>query len=62
MLSAPATIPASTVRAFTATFATGRLEQDPISSDRPARSANASTGASPAWDTRFRSSNTGSRP
>ena len=62
MLSAPANIPATTVRAFATTFATGRLEQSSISSDRPARSASCSTGTRPACDTRFRSSNTGSRP
>ena len=62
MLSAPASIPASTVRDFTATFATGSVEHSSISPARPAFSANSKTGDKPACDTRLRSSNTGTRP
>jgi hypothetical protein len=65
MLSAPTHIPATTDVNFPAGFTPAdRTRTLPsrtlsaISSDRPACSANASTGTSPAADTKFRSSNT----
>ena len=58
--SAPATIPATRAVTFNAAFGDGTVTRSASSCDRPARSANASTGASPAHDTRFASSNTAS--
>ncbi len=59
MLSAPATIPATTAVTFTAAFAPaepGTLTCSATSSCNPARSANATAGTSPATPTRFGSS------
>ena len=60
MLSAPATIPATSEATFNpalAPLSPGTLRCSSASSRSPARSANASTGTSPAVDTRFGSSN-----
>lgn len=62
MLSAPASIPARTVRTFAATFADGTDADPATSRDRPACSASSSTGTRPAADTRFGSSKTGTSP
>lgn len=66
MLSAPAAIPAMIVVIFPAGFTPAEATRTQssrtfasISSDRPVCSARAITGASPAHDTRFSSSNTG---
>jgi hypothetical protein len=61
--SAPATIPASSDMTFAAAFAPALLAAPPIltcsatSSGKPIRSANATTGTSPASAIRFGSSN-----
>jgi len=64
MQSAPAAIPAMTEVSLPAgftpadlTFVVLNVTRSPISSDRPARSASAITGTSPAHDTRCSSSN-----
>jgi len=60
MLSAPATIPATSARTFTAAFApplTAIRSRSPSSAASPHRWAKVMTGASPAHDTRFGSSN-----
>jgi hypothetical protein len=60
MLSAPATIPATSAGTFTAGKAPPRTPTCTLlatKSGRPARRANSITGASPAHDTRFGSSN-----
>ena len=66
MLSAPAAIPAMIEVSFPTGFTPAeRTRQEvietfsPISCDSPACSASASTGTSPAHDTRFSSSKTG---
>ena len=59
--SAPATIPATSEATFNPAFAplsVGTVRCSSASSRSPARSASASTGTSPADDTRFGSSNT----
>jgi hypothetical protein len=59
MLSAPATIPATSEAIFNPAFAplsVGTLRYVSASSRRPAELANAITGTSPADDTRFGSS------
>jgi len=61
MLSAPATIPAINEETFNpalAPLSPGTLKCSPANVDKPAAEANASTGTSPAADTRFGSSNT----
>jgi len=61
MLSAPAIMPATSAGTFTCAFtppATFNVSVSATKSARPARPANAMTGASPAHDTRFGSSNT----
>lgn len=61
MLSAPATIPATNAGIFTNAFTPPLAGNDNRFSTSPAspqRSASATTGASPAHDTRFGSSNT----
>lgn len=65
MMSAPAAIPAITEVSFPPgltppdlTFAVRNTTRSEISSDNPARWANASTGAKPAYDTKLASSNT----
>jgi hypothetical protein len=61
MLSAPATIPATSEATFNPGFAplsVGTVRCASASRRRPADSARASTGTSPADDTRFGSSNT----
>ena len=58
--SAPATIPATSEATFNPAFAplsVGTLRCSSARRRSPARSANASTGTSPAADTRFGSSN-----
>ena len=60
MQSAPATIPATNAGTFRYALAPadlGTVTVEATSSDRPQDSANAITGASPAHDTRFASSN-----
>ncbi len=64
MQSAPAAIPAMIEVSLPAGLAVADRSRDPrnltlleISSDSPARSANAITGTSPACDTRLASSN-----
>jgi hypothetical protein len=57
MLSAPATIPATTAATFTPEFGDGTLSPSAARSCNPQRPARASTGTSPADDTRFGSSN-----
>ena len=58
MLSAPASIPATTPAVFAAGFGDGTV--NPSSrSYRPADSASRNAGTSPAAPTRFGSSNTG---
>jgi len=60
MLSAPATIPATSAGTFRCAFtppSTGRVRVLATRSVRPHRSASATTGARPAQDTRFGSSN-----
>jgi hypothetical protein len=60
MLSAPATIPATSALTFTAALHPPGLDSatcSPTSSDRPARSANAITGTRPTADTKLSSSN-----
>ena len=54
--SAPTTIPATTADTFTAGFGQGTVNAAAASCN-PQRWANASTGTSPADDTRFGSSN-----
>ena len=57
MLSAPASIPATTPALLAAGFGAGTL--NPCrASERPADSASRSAGTNPAADTRFASSNT----
>ncbi len=59
MLSAPATIPATREATFNpalAPLSPGTLRYSPANLDRPAESASANTGTSPAADTRFGSS------
>jgi len=61
MLSAPATIPATSPGTSRCAFApplAGNVSLEDTSSARPQRCANATIGASPAHDTRFGSSNT----
>ncbi len=67
MLSAPAAMPATIDVSFPAGFAPADFTlvaaaaiwtRSAISRDKPARSASASTGANPAYDTRLTSSNT----
>jgi len=61
MLSAPATIPATSEETFKPAFAPlslGTLRCWSARSCRPAERASATTGTSPADDTRFGSSNT----
>ncbi len=61
MLSAPATIPATSDATFKPAFAPlslGTLKWWPANVCSPARSASFSTGTSPAADTKFGSSNT----
>ncbi len=61
MLSAPATIPATNPGTFRCAFTpplAGKVSLAATSPARPQRSASATTGASPAHDTRFGSSNT----
>jgi len=63
MLSAPATIPPITPGIFRWAFAppwAARVSLLATSSARPHRCARAMTGATPAHDTRFGSSNTAS--
>jgi hypothetical protein len=48
--SAPATIPATRALTLAGAFGDGTLRCSASNSDKPARSANASTGASPAYD------------
>jgi hypothetical protein len=58
--SAPATIPATSEATFNPAFAplsVGTLRCSSASSRRPATDAKATTGTSPADDTRFGSSN-----
>jgi hypothetical protein len=55
--SAPATIPATTAATLIAAFGFGTVNAAPAVSCRPQRRANASTGTSPADDTKFGSSN-----
>ena len=60
MESAPATIPATSEATFRPAFAplsVGTVSCCPANLARPAASASASTGTSPAADTRFGSSN-----
>ena len=59
MLSAPASMPPTTLAAFTAAFGDLTLTCSASRSCRPADSANNMAGTSPAADTRFGSSNTG---
>jgi len=64
MLSAPATIPATTEVTFKPAFAplsVGTVKNRSTRSGRPTRSANATTGTNPAADSRFGSSNTAER-
>ncbi len=59
MLSAPATIPATSAETFTAAFAPadpGTLTRSATSSCSPARSASATAGTNPATPTRLGSS------
>ena len=59
MLSAPATIPATSAATFApacAPLSVGTVSCSSTSARRPARSANASTGTSPPADTRLGSS------
>ena len=61
MLSAPATIPATNEATFRPAFApmsVGTVRWCRASSSSPEDRANATTGTSPAADTRFGSSNT----
>jgi hypothetical protein len=61
MLSAPATIPATREVTFSPAFAplsVGTDSRSWVSAASPADSASATTGTSPADDTRFGSSNT----
>ena len=65
MLSAPATMPATSAGTLIAAFAPadpGTVRCSPTSSCSPDRSANASTGARPAADTRLGSSKTAETP
>ncbi len=60
MLSAPATIPATSEATFNPAFvplSVGTLRCSSARSASPARSAKARTGTRPAGDTRFGSSN-----
>lgn len=59
MLSAPASIPPTTLVAFAVALADATLNWSSRRSCRPADSANPSTGTRPATDTRFGSSKTG---
>jgi hypothetical protein len=59
MLSAPASIPPTTLAAFTAAFGEVTLTRSASRSCRPADSANTMAGTNPAADTRFGSSKTG---
>ena len=59
--SAPATIPVTSAGTFRCAFAPpfyGRVRLSATSSDRPQRCASVTTGANPAHDTKFGSSNT----
>jgi hypothetical protein len=61
MLSAPATMPATSAGTFTWALTPPASRNVSVPATRPARSArpaSAITGASPAHDTRFGSSNT----
>jgi len=61
MLSAPATIPATSEATFNPAFAPrslGTLSTWSASRRKPARSANPTTGTSPTADTKLGSSNT----
>jgi hypothetical protein len=69
MLSAPAAIPAMTEVSFGVAFAAPDFTRSLVnrtcassSADRPARSANSSSGTRPACDTRLSSSNTALSP
>lgn len=62
MLSAPANIPATTVRTLAATFAAGTVTNSATRLENPTDSASSSTGTRPAADTRFGSSKTGINP
>jgi hypothetical protein len=65
MESAPASMPATSAAAFTSAFAAAGPYTVTVSATSrcsPQRSANASTGAKPAHDTRFGSSKTAETP
>jgi len=65
MLSAPATMPATSAVTFALALAPagpGSLRCSATRAPSPARSANASTGTSSAHDTRFGSSKTAETP
>ena len=57
MLSAPATIPATTAATLTAAFGDGTVNDSAAGSESPQRRIEPSTGTRPADDTRFGSSN-----
>ena len=59
MLSAPASIPATTLVVFAVALAEARLNWSSRKSCRPADSARRSMGTRPASDTTFGSSKTG---
>jgi hypothetical protein len=60
--SAPATIPATNAGTFNRAFGAGTVSRSATSASSPHPDASATTGASPAHDTRFGSSNAADIP